>query len=439
MSRGVAPGSRSAKPGSQPTAPGVQAARPGSQPTAPGNQSPAPGNQPVIVSAARTPIGRFGGALRDVGPIELATLVIREAIARAGIQPSQVDEVVIGHTLIAGGTPNVGRQAAMMADLPVEIPAHGVERQCGTGLQAICDAMMQIQTGMAEVVVAGGVESMSTIEYYVPDVRWGPRLGSLTFVDRWEKATEACSGYRFGVIPSMIHTAANVAEKLSVSREEQDRFALRSQQNAGAAMAAGRFDDEIVPVPVPQKKGDPILFNRDEHPRPETTLESLASLKPIAGDTITAGNSAGLNDGAAACVVMSERKAHELGLEPLAYLRAWTVVGVHPAYMGLGPVPAVKQLLEKTGLTLADIDLIELNEAFAAQALGCLKQLKISDLSNINVNGSGIALGHPIGATGARIMATLLHEMKRRGARYGLETMCIGGGQGIAALVERKT
>ena len=402
------------------------------------HQGAAPGNQPVVVSAVRTPIGRFGGALCDVGPIELATLVIREAIDRAGVQPSQIDEVVIGHTLIAGGTPNVGRQAALMAGLPVEIPAHGVERQCGTGLQAICDAMMQIQTGMSEVVVAGGVESMSTIEYYVPDVRWGPRLGSLTFVDRWEKATEACSSYKFGVIPSMLHTAANVAEKLSISREDQDRFALRSQQNTAAAIAAGKFDDEIVPVPVPQKGGKVVMFDRDEHPRPDTTLESLAALKPLAGGTITAGNSSGLNDGAAACVVMSERKAHELGLEPMGYLRAWSIAGVHPAYMGLGPVPAVKQLLQKTGLTLADIDLVELNEAFAAQAVGCLRELAITDYGNVNVNGSGIALGHPIGATGARIMATLVHEMKRRGARYGVETMCIGGGQGIAALVERK-
>ncbi|HLA80482.1 MAG TPA: thiolase family protein [Thermoleophilia bacterium] len=402
------------------------------------HQGAAPGNQPVVVSAVRTPIGRFGGALCDVGPIELATLVIREAIDRAGVQPSQIDEVVIGHTLIAGGTPNVGRQAALMAGLPVEIPAHGVERQCGTGLQAICDAMMQIQTGMSEVVVAGGVESMSTIEYYVPDVRWGPRLGSLTFVDRWEKATEACSSYKFGVIPSMLHTAANVAEKLSISREDQDRFALRSQQNTATAIAAGKFDDEIVPVPVPQKGGKVVMFDRDEHPRPDTTLESLAALKPLAGGTITAGNSSGLNDGAAACVVMSERKAHELGLEPMGYLRAWAIAGVHPAYMGLGPVPAVKQLLQKTGLTLADIDLVELNEAFAAQAVGCLRELAITDYGNVNVNGSGIALGHPIGATGARIMATLVHEMKRRGARYGVETMCIGGGQGIAALVERK-
>jgi acetyl-CoA C-acetyltransferase len=397
------------------------------------------GNQPVIVSAVRTPIGRFGGTLKDVGPIELATVVIREAVARAGLKPEQIEEVVIGHTLIAGGTPNVGRQAALMADLPVEIPAHGVERQCGTGLQAICDAMMQIQTGMADVVVAGGVESMSTIEYYVPDVRWGPRLGSLTFTDRWEKATEACSSYRFGLIPSMIHTAANVAEKLHITREEQDQFALRSQQNAAAAIAAGRFDDELVPVPVPQRRGEPVLFTRDEHPRPETTLESLAALKPIVGDTITAGNSSGMNDGAGACVVMSERKAFELGIEPLGYIKAWMVTGVHPAYMGLGPVSAVTRLLERTGLTLADIDVIELNEAFAAQALGCLHELHITDYSNVNVNGSGIALGHPIGCTGARIMATLLHEMKRRGARYGLETMCVGGGQGIAALVERKS
>ena len=235
----------------------------------------------------------------------------------------------------------------------------------------------------------------------------------------------------------MLYTAANVAEKLNISREEQDEFALRSQLHAAAAMETGKFKEEIVPVPVPQKKGPAVWFDRDEHPRPETTLEALASLKPVVGDTITAGNSSGMNDGAAACVLMTEGTAKKLGLEPLAYLRAWAVAGVHPAYMGLGPVPAVKKVLKMAGLSLADIDLFELNEAFAAQALGCLKELSISDLGNVNVNGSGIALGHPVGATGARIMATLLHEMKRRNARYGLETLCIGGGQGIAAVVER--
>jgi acetyl-CoA C-acetyltransferase len=391
----------------------------------------------VIVSACRTAIGRYGGALRDVQAPDLATIVLQEAVARAGLEPSQIDEVVIGHTMVSGEAPNVARQAVLMAGFPVEIPAHGVERQCGTGLQAICDAMMQIQTGNSRIVVAGGVESMSNLEYYVTGARWGIRSGSQGFYDRWERATELISTHRFGRIPSMLYTAANVAEKLCISREEQDEFALRSQVNAAAAMEAGKFEDETVPVPVPQKKGPAVCFDRDEHPRPETTLEALAKLKPVVGETITAGNSSGMNDGAAACVLMTEKTAEKLGLEPLGYLRAWAVAGVHPAYMGLGPVPAVNKVLEKTGLSLADIDLFELNEAFAAQALGCLKELGISDLSNVNVNGSGIALGHPVAATGARIMATMLYEMRRRNARYGLETLCIGGGQGIAALVER--
>ena len=392
----------------------------------------------VIVSATRTAIGRFGGALCDVQTPDLAALVLREAVQRAGLEPAQIDDVVIGHTGMNGEAPNVARQAVLLADFPVEVPAYGVERQCGSGLQAICDATMQIQTGNARIVVAGGVESMSNMEFYLTGARWGIRLGSASLNDRWTRATETISTHRFGRIPSMLYTAANVAEKLGISRETQDEFSLRSQRNAHAAIEAGKFVDEIVPVPVPQKKGPDVMFERDEHPRPEATLESLSKLKPIVGETITAGNSSGMNDGAAACVIMSERTADRLGLEPMGYIRAWAVAGVHPGYMGLGPVPAVKKVLEKTGLGLADIDLIEVNEAFAAQAIGVLMELGITDYSNVNVNGSGIALGHPVAATGARIMATLLYEMKRRGARYGLNTMCIGGGQGIAALVERK-
>ncbi|OFV83603.1 MAG: hypothetical protein A2W26_00795, partial [Acidobacteria bacterium RBG_16_64_8] len=348
----------------------------------------------VIVSAARTAVGRFGGALRDVQAPELATVVVREAVARAGLEPAQVDEVVIGHAYASGEAPNVARQALLMAGFPPEIPAHGVERQCGTGLQAICDAMMQIQTGNASIVVAGGVESMSNLEYYLTGARWGLRMGSPLLYDRWERANQLVSTECFGLVPSMLHTAANVADKLKISREEQDEFALRSQLNARAANEAGKFRDEIVAIFLPQKKGPDVIFDHDEHPRPDTTLESLAKLKPVVGETITAGNSSGMNDGAAACVLMSDRTAHRLGLEPLAYLRAWAVAGVHPAYMGLGPVPAVRKLLEKARVDLGDIDLIELNEAFAAQALGCLKELGITDFSNVNVNGSGIALGH---------------------------------------------
>ncbi|TAK36067.1 MAG: acetyl-CoA C-acyltransferase [Chloroflexota bacterium] len=393
----------------------------------------------VIVSAVRTPIGRYGGALGDVQAPDLAALVLREAVSRIGLEPSRVDEVVMGHVLVNGEAPNVSRQAVLLADFPIETPAYCVERQCGSGLQAICDGMMQIQTGNGRIVVAGGVESMSNMEYYVTGARWGLRLNSVPFYDRWERAVETMSTERFGRIPGMIFTAENVAQQCGITREAQDEFALLSQQRARAAIKDGKFTNEIVPVAVPQKKGAPRIVDRDEHPRPETTLESLAKLKPVlAGGTVTAGNASGMNDGAAACVLMSERTADELGLEPLGYLRAWAAGAVHPGYMGLGPVPAVKRLIEKTGLRLGDIDLIELNEAFAAQALGVLKELGISDFSNVNVNGSGIALGHPVGATGVRIMATLLYEMKRRGVRYGLETMCIGGGQGMAALVERK-
>ncbi|TAK31680.1 MAG: acetyl-CoA C-acyltransferase [Chloroflexota bacterium] len=395
-------------------------------------------DQVVIVSAVRTPVGRYGGAFRDVQAPDLAALVVKEAIKRVGLEPARIDEVIMGHVLVNGETPNVARMATLIANFPIETPAYSIDRQCGSGLQAICNAAMQIQTGNARIVVAAGVESMSNMEYYVTGARWGIKLGSQSFWDRWERATEIVSTYRFGRIPGMIYTAENVAEKCGISRESQDELALLSHQRACAAIEAGKFKNEIVPVSVPQKKGPPIVVDRDEHPRSETRLESLAQLKPIVGATVTAGNASGMNDGAAACVLMSERTAEQLGLEPMGYLRAWSAAGVHPGYMGLGPVPAVKRLLEKTGLSLADIDLIELNEAFAAQALGCLKELGISDLGNVNVNGSGIALGHPLGATGVRMMATMLNEMQRCNARYGLETMCIGGGQGLAALVEHK-
>ncbi len=392
----------------------------------------------VIVSSVRTAIGRYGGSLRDVQPQELAALVLREAVSRARLEPADVDEVILGHVIPNGETPNIARQAALLADFPIETPAYTLDRQCGSGLQAICNAMAQIQTGNARIVVAGGVESMSNMEYYVMGARWGIRLNSVPFYDRWERATEMVSTHKFGVIKGMLYTAENVAAQCGITRQAQDEFALLSHQRACAAIEAGKFKDEIVSVNVPQKKGPPVAVDTDEHPRPETTLESLAKLKTVVGPTVTAGNSSGMNDGAAACVLMSEKTAERLGLDPLGYLKAWAVAGVHPGYMGLGPVSAVKRLLEKTGLELADIDIVELNEAFAAQALGCLKELGITDYSNVNVNGSGIALGHPVGATGARIMATMLYEMKRRNARFGLEAMCIGGGQGIAALIERK-
>jgi len=391
----------------------------------------------VIVDAVRTPVGRFGGSLRDVPAEDLAALVMREAVRRTGIDPAEIDGVIMGHCLVNGETPNIARMASLKAGIPVAVPAYSLDRQCGSGLQAIVNAMMEIQTENAQIMLAGGVESMSQAEYYVTGARWGTRLGNQVFYDRWERAVSRVSTDVFGHIPNMLYTAENVAERYGISREEQDEYALGSHRKACAAIAQGKFEDEIIPVPVTGRKGQVAMFEQDEHPRPDTTLESLAKLKPVIGKTVTAGNASGMNDAAAVCVLMSAQRAEKLGLEPLGYLRKHAVAGVEPSLMGLGPVPAVQSVLKKARLRLEDIDLIELNEAFAAQALGVLRGLGITDCSNVNVNGSGIALGHPVGCTGARIMATLLYEMKRRHARWGLETMCIGGGMGLAAIVER--
>ncbi len=391
----------------------------------------------VIVEAVRTAVGRFGGALRDVPPEDLAAIVIKEVVNRTRIDPDSIDEVILGHCLVNGETPNISRLAMLKAGLPIEVPAYTLDRQCSSGLQSIVNAAMQIQTGNADIVIAGGVESMSQGEFYVTGARWGIRMGNQQFYDRWDRAVSRVSTDLFGEIPNMIYTAENVAEQCNITRAEQDLFALSSHQNACTAIEAGKFKEEIVPVPVTRQKGEVVMFQQDEHPRPDTSLESLAKLRPIIGKTVTAGNSSGMNDGAAVCVVMGADTAEKLGQEPLAYLRGFAAAGVNPRIMGLGPVPAVTKLLAKANLTLNDIDLIELNEAFAAQAIGVLKELGITDYGNVNVNGSGIALGHPIAATGARIMSSLLHEMQRRKARYGIETMCIGGGMGLAALVER--
>ncbi len=391
----------------------------------------------VIVEAVRTPVGRFGGTLRDVPPEELAALVMKEAVERAGIAPASVDGIILGHCLVNGETPNIARIASLKAGFPVEVPAYSLDRQCGSGLQAIVNAMMEIQTENAEIMLAGGVESMSQGEFYVMGARWGIRLGNQVFYDRWDRAVSRVSSDVFGEIPNMIYTAENVAELYGISRQEQDEFAYHSHRKACAAIAAGKFKDEIVPVPVPGPRGQVTLFEQDEHPRPETTMESLAKLKPVIGKTVTAGNASGMNDAASVCVLMSSERAEKLGLEPLGIIRKFALAGVDPRVMGLGPLPAVQSLLAKAGLKLEDIDLIELNEAFAAQALGVLKGLGITDYGNVNVNGSGISLGHPIAATGGRVLATLVYEMRRRKARWGIETMCIGGGMGIAALVER--
>jgi acetyl-CoA C-acetyltransferase len=396
----------------------------------------------AIVSPLRTPIGAFGGALRGVPVEELGATVARALLQRTGIDPARVDDVVFAQSYTNGETPCTGRWVALQAGLPIEVPGMQLDRRCGGGLQAIATAAMVVQTGAADVVLAGGVESMSNVEYYSTDMRWGARAGTVRLHDRLERGRERSQPEaRFGRISGMIETAENLARDYAISREAADAFALRSQQRAAAAWAAGRFADEVVPVLVPQKKGDALRIERDEGIRADTTLDSLARLKPVMKDgVVTAGNACQQNDAAAACLVVAEDKLAELGLEPIGWLVGWAVAGCEPSHMGIGPVPAVARLMQRSGLSLAQMDLIELNEAFACQALACLKgwgsSLEALD-ERLNVNGSGISLGHPVGATGARIMTTLLHEMQRRGSRYGLETMCIGGGQGIAAVFER--
>lgn len=396
----------------------------------------------AIVSPLRTPIGAYGGALRGVPVEELGATVARAIVQRTGLDAARIDDVVFAQSYTNGETPCTGRWVALQAGLPVEVAGMQLDRRCGGGVQAVALAAMMVQTGAADVVLAGGVESMSNVEYYTTDMRWGKRAGSVTLHDRLDRGRERSQPvHRFGRISGMIETAENLARDYAIPREAADAFALRSQQRAASAWEAGRFNDEIVPVPVPQKKGEPMLITRDEGLRPETTLESLSRLKPILkGGVVTAGNACQQNDAAAACLVVAEDKLASLGLQPIAFLSGWAVAGCEPSHMGIGPVPAVKKLLGRLGLRLDQMDLVELNEAFAAQALSCVKGWgsSLDELdSRLNVNGSGISLGHPVGATGVRIMTTLLHEMQRRGARYGLETMCIGGGQGIAAVFER--
>ena len=392
----------------------------------------------AIVSPVRTPVGSFGGTLRSVSAAELGALVIREVMDRSGLDPERVDEVILGNGYPSGEAPAIGRLCALKAGLPLEVPGYQLDRRCSSGLQSILNASMLVQTGNADAVVAGGVESMSNAEYYTTGARWGGRFGSMTFHDRLERARETMSPDEpFGHVSGMLETAENLAKKYEVPREEQDEFALRSHQRAVAAIEGGNFTDEIVPVPVPQRKGDPVMFDTDEGPRKDTSMERLAKLRPVLNEgTVTAGNASSQNDAAAVCLVVGADKLDELGLEPMAYLRGWASAGVHPAYMGIGPVPAVQKLFEKTGLGWKDIDLIELNEAFAAQVLAVFQDWNLPDQDIVNVNGSGISLGHPIAATGARILATMLYEMKRRDARLGLETMCVGGGQGLAAVFE---
>ena len=393
----------------------------------------------AIVSPVRTGVGTFGGSLRPVSVEDLGATVVKALIERTGIDPARIEDLVFAQSYASSETPCVGRWVALQAGLPVEVPGMQLDRRCGGGLQAIATAAMMVQSGAADVVVAGGVESMSNIEYYTTDMRWGSRSGSVRLHDRLERGRERSQPEsRFGYISGMIETAENLAKQYAIPREEADAYAMRSHQRAAEAWAAGRFDAEVVPVTIPQRKGDPVKFARDEGIRAETTMETLAKLRPLMKDgSVTAGNSSQQNDAAAACLIVAEDKLKELKLEPMAYLKGWAVAGCEPGIMGIGPVPAVKKLFAKTGLSFDDMDLVELNEAFACQVLSVLKGWGWNDPDRLNVNGSGISLGHPIGATGVRILATLLHEMERRKARYGLETMCIGGGQGIAAVFER--
>jgi len=396
----------------------------------------------AIVSPLRTPIGAYGGVLRPVPVEELGATVARAIVQRTGLDPALIEDVIFAQSYTNGETPCTGRWVALQAGFPIEVAGMQLDRRCGSGVQAIATAAMMVQTGAADMVMAGGVESMSNVEYYTTDMRWGKRAGSAKLHDRLERGRERSQPEeRFGRISGMIETAENLARDYHITREQSDAFALRSQQRATAAWDQGRFADEVVPVEVPQRKGESLRVDRDEGLRADASLQSLAKLKPLMKDgVVTAGNACQQNDAAAACLVVAEDKLAELGLQPMGFLVGWAAAGCEPSHMGIGPVPAVARLLKRTGLRLDQMDLIELNEAFACQALACVQGWgsSMSELEDrLNVNGSGISLGHPVGATGVRIMTTLLHEMQRRGARYGLETMCIGGGQGIAAIFER--
>jgi len=393
----------------------------------------------AIVSPIRTAVGKYLGALSDLTAGELGAVVLKALVERTKIDPAKIDDVIFAQGYASGEAPCIARYSALAAGLPIEIPGYQLDRRCGSGLQAVIDAAMMVQTGVADVVVAGGVESMSNAEYYTTDMRKGARMGSVTLHDRLARGRVMSQPIeRFGVITGMIETADNLARDYQISREASDEYAAMSHQRAAKAWAEGKFDDELVAVSVPQKRGDPVVFDKDEGVRADATAESLAKLKPIEKDgVVTAGNASQQNDAAAACLVVAEEKLAELGLEPMGWLVGWAAAGCDPSRMGIGPVPAVKRLFDRTGLTWDDIDLVELNEAFAPQVLAVLKGWGWDERDRLNVNGSGISLGHPIGATGGRILANLLRELKRQGGKYGLETMCIGGGQGIAAIFER--
>ena len=388
----------------------------------------------VIVSAARTPIGNFGGTLKGVPTRKLGAIAIKGAVERAGIKPEMVDEVIMGAVLQGALGQNVARQMTLDAGLPIETPAMTINKVCGSGLRAVALAAQIIKAGDAEIVVAGGAENMSATAYAMPAARWGARMNNTQMVDMMvnDGLWDAFNGYHMGI------TAENVAEQWGLTREQLDEFSVISQNRAEAAIKAGKFKDEIVPVEIPQKKGDPIIFDTDEFPKFGTTMDKVAKLKPAfkKDGIVTAANASGINDAGAAVVVMSKEKADELGIKPLCTIKSYASAGVDPSIMGVGPIPASQKALAKAGLTIEDIDLVEANEAFAAQSLAVRKDLKL-DPEKTNVNGGAIAIGHPIGASGCRILITLIYEMMKRDSKYGLATLCIGGGMGTALIVER--
>ena len=395
----------------------------------------------AIVQPVRTPVGKFQGALSAIPAGELGAIVIKALVERTKIDPERIDDVVFAQGYANGEAPCVARWSALAADLPLRVPGYQLDRRCGSGLQSIIDAAMMVQTGAADVVIAGGVESMSNVEHYSTDMRKGSRMGETVMYDRLSRGRVMSQPIaRFGIITGMIETAENLAKDYGITREQADEDAVMSHKRATAAWAEKRFADELVPVSVPKKRGETELFAEDEGYRADASMQTLGALKPIEKNGIvTAGNASQQNDAAAACLVVAEDKLEELSLQPRAWFHSWAAAGCDPSRMGIGPVPAVERLFKRTGLGWKDIDLVELNEAFAPQVLAVLKGWGWDDRDKLNVNGSGISLGHPIGATGGRILANLVNELERRGGRYGLETMCIGGGQGLAAVFERAT
>ncbi|MEE4206609.1 MAG: acetyl-CoA C-acetyltransferase [Erythrobacter sp.] len=400
----------------------------------------------AICTPLRTPVGKFLGGLSSLDAGQLGAVILKALVERSGIDPARVDDVVFSQGYGNGEAPAIGHWSWLAADLPLEVPGFQLDRRCGSGVQAVATAAMMVETGMADMVVAGGVESMSNVEHYTLQGRGGARIGDITLHDRLSRGRVRSQPIeRFGVITGMIETAENLAKDYSITREEADEYAVRSHRSAAKAWDEGKFDAQLVPVEVPQRKGDPVTFARDEGFRPDASMETLGALRPIDGRRdpdaiVTAGNASQQNDAAAACLVVAEDKLEEFGLEPMLWFGGWAAAGCDPSRMGIGPVPAVERLFARRGYSWDDIGLVELNEAFAPQVLAVLKgwgwSADDSRRDILNVNGSGISLGHPIGATGGRILADMAHEMKRRDVRYGLETMCIGGGQGIAAVFE---